>query len=242
MAAWVADQAKGVSAVVLDPYTGEILRRGDLSVLRRERLRGHRGGRPRPLHRPGRLGGLRARLRLQDADRHRRPGDRHRRRWPPSSTTPEPSSWTAAGPRSTTPTARRWACMRARGRHRLLAERRRRQGRPGAGADARRRLGHAPRGLAPDRASASQTGHRRRRRGGRARPRSGDHAVARDRPRQRRLRAGRRRDPDPARGRLLGHGQRRHARQPPRRPGDRRHAGRGVRPRPGHRPGAQPRS
>ena len=38
LAAWVADKAKSVSAVVMDPYTGEIYAEATVPVLRRERL------------------------------------------------------------------------------------------------------------------------------------------------------------------------------------------------------------
>ena len=52
--------------------------RGDLSLVRRQRLPRDRRDRPDPLHRPGRQLRLRARFGLQDADRDRRPRDRDR--------------------------------------------------------------------------------------------------------------------------------------------------------------------
>ena len=45
LAAWIADKAKSVSAVVMDPYTGRDLRRGHLSVLRRQPVPRGRDGR-----------------------------------------------------------------------------------------------------------------------------------------------------------------------------------------------------
>ena len=74
---WIADRAKRVSAVVMDPYTGEVYAYGELPVLRRERLPGDRGRGARPVRRPARVHRLRAGLRVQDADRDRGPRRRH---------------------------------------------------------------------------------------------------------------------------------------------------------------------
>ena len=78
LAAWVADKAKRASAVVMDPYTGEIYADGHLPVVRRQRLQGDRGERPGALHRPGRVERLRAGLGVQDDDRGGRPDERAR--------------------------------------------------------------------------------------------------------------------------------------------------------------------
>ena len=55
------------------PVQRRDLRRGELSVVRRERLQGDRGDEPVALHRPGRVERLRAGLGLQDDDRGGRP-------------------------------------------------------------------------------------------------------------------------------------------------------------------------
>ena len=81
---------------------------------------------------------------------------------------------------------------------RLLAQHRRREGRPGPRADDARGLDDPPRGLDAARLRAPD-GHRRRRRGPRARQRPVDHRLAPDRPRERLVRPGRGGHPDPAR-------------------------------------------
>ena len=106
LAAWIADKAKSVSAVVMDPYTGEIFAEAtypsydanDYGATRREG--------PGAVHRPDRLERLRARIRVQDDDRGRGPRDQddHARRR--GSRTPASSSWTAATPMWTTRTTR----------------------------------------------------------------------------------------------------------------------------------------
>ncbi len=85
-----------------------------------------------------------------------------------------------------------------RGRDRLLAQRRRREGRARARTDDRRR--HPPSSTRSGRrlGFGRPTGHRRRRRGPRPRQRPGDQPMAPDRPRQRLVRPGRRGHPDPA--------------------------------------------
>ena len=80
LAAWAADQAKSVSAVVMDPYTGEVLAEATYPSYDAQRLPGDRGRRPQPVHRPDRQLRLRARLGVQDADRDRRPRDPRRSR------------------------------------------------------------------------------------------------------------------------------------------------------------------
>ena len=47
LAAWVADKAKSVSAVVMDPYTGEVYAEATVPVVRRQRLPPDRGRRHR---------------------------------------------------------------------------------------------------------------------------------------------------------------------------------------------------
>ena len=67
LATWVADKAKSVSAVVMDPYTGEIYAEAtDPGYDANTTARSPHG--TRALHRPGRQRGLRARLGVQDAD------------------------------------------------------------------------------------------------------------------------------------------------------------------------------
>ena len=106
LAAWAADQAKSVSAVVIDPYTGEVLAEATYPSYDGNDYQADRDRRPEPLHRPGRQLRLRAGVGVQDAD-----GDRRRSRRRPSrprrrSRTSGRSSSTAAGPTSTTRTTR----------------------------------------------------------------------------------------------------------------------------------------
>ena len=58
-----------MSAVVMDPYTGEIYAEATLPVVRRQRLPRGRGVGSGALHRPGRVERLRAGLGVQDDDR-----------------------------------------------------------------------------------------------------------------------------------------------------------------------------
>ena len=184
------------------------LRDGDLPVVRRQRLQGDRGERPGTLHRPDRVDGLRAGLRVQDDDRGGRPGGRAPSRRRPGSRTSGRSASTTARPRSTTPTARGWAGCRSRTASPIRATwwpPRSPSGSARRPANRRRilhdmwlRLGYGT----ADR-------DRRRRRGRRPGPRPGRDPVARDRPRQRRLRAGRRGHADPAGDGLRGADERR---------------------------------
>ena len=152
-----------------------------------------RGRGPGPFHRPDRLQGLRARVRLQDADRHRRPRVRHGRRWP--------TKINDTGTLEARRRARRkiddadhvaMGSMTFEDADRLLAQRRRGEGRRSVWR--RRRAGshRSARHVAQARLRRP-TGDRRRGRGRGHRARSGRADVARDRPRQRSLRAGRRR-------------------------------------------------
>ena len=85
------------------------LRDGDLSVVRRQRLQVDRRQGSVALHRPDRVGGLRARLGVQDDDRGGGADEGHRDRVDAGSRTSARCASTRAGPRSTTPTARGWA-------------------------------------------------------------------------------------------------------------------------------------
>ena len=106
LAAWAADKAKSVSAVVMDPYTGEVLAEATYPSYDANDYQAIAAIDPIALHRPGRQLRLRARLGLQDADRDRRPRDARPSRRRRRSRTSGPSSSTAAGPTSTTPTTR----------------------------------------------------------------------------------------------------------------------------------------
>ena len=210
------------------------LRDGDLSVVRRQRLQGDRRDRPRAVHRPDRLDGLRARLGVQDDDRGRRAVERDghaedpdqgRRDAPPRQGQDEDRRRRPQG----------HGLDDVRGRRRLLAQRRRRQGRARPRQDHPRVVGDPLRHVAAARLRRADR-DRPRRRGRRHRPRPGAHQVARDRPRQRRVRPGRRGHPDPAGDGVRGADQRRHARPAARRQGDRRRRGRArAAPRGGHR-------
>ena len=90
------------------------LRRGHVSVVRRQRLPSDRGQSARTLHRPGRVERLRAGLGVQDDDRDDGPGSRHGHAGRRGSRTSARCGWTAAERRSTTPTARAWAGSRSR--------------------------------------------------------------------------------------------------------------------------------
>ena len=73
LAAYIADKAKSVSAVVMDPYTGEIYAQATYPSYDANALPRHRRGRPGALRRPDRVARLRAGLGVQDDDRRRRP-------------------------------------------------------------------------------------------------------------------------------------------------------------------------
>ena len=106
------------------------LRRGDLPVVRRQRL--SRRSRPptRPLHRPGRVARLRAGLGVQDDDRDRGPGGGHghaaRRKIKDIGTLKLDGGKTQDRQRR----PQGHGLDHVRGRHRLLPQRRRGQGRP----------------------------------------------------------------------------------------------------------------
>ena len=69
--------AKSVSAVVMDPYTGEVYAEATYPSYDANDYRGVAAKDAGPVHRSGRLQRLRAGLGLQDDDRHRRPRARH---------------------------------------------------------------------------------------------------------------------------------------------------------------------
>ena len=129
LAAWVADRALSVSAVVMDPYTGRDLRPRDVSLVRRQRLPGHRVVGQVAVHGPDREQRLRAGLRVQDGDRRVRAregrgeaGHDHQRL-----TGPGPRQGPRPGDERGSPGP---GPDPVRGRDRLLAQRRRGEGRP----------------------------------------------------------------------------------------------------------------
>ena len=163
LAAWIADEAKSVSAVVHGPVYGRGVRRGDVPVVRRQRLQGDREGAPQRVHRPGRLERLRARVGVQDDDR----GDRARGGTVTRTTPHQGRRHAASRSRRVQDRQRRsqgHGLDHVRGRDRLLAQRRRGQGR--AGTRRRRPSGvdDAVRHVAHARLRAEDR-HRRRRRG-----------------------------------------------------------------------------
>ena len=116
------------------PLHGRGRRLRELPLVRRQRLPGHRGRGPRRLRRPDRVHGLRARLRVQDDDRHRRAGRRDG-----DHEVEDQGHRDAAARRRPRPGRRRRPQGDGRddlrGRDRLLAQRGRRQGRPQAPQD-----------------------------------------------------------------------------------------------------------
>ena len=206
LAAWVADKAKSVSAVVMDPYTGEIYAEATVPAYDANEYRAIAAAAPERfidpvvsnVYEPGSVFKMMtATAALETGNVTSRPGSRTSAR----------CGSTRAGPRSTTLTARAWAGCRSRTPSRSRATSSRQRSRwvsefdPGVVRDPLRRwLSSA---TAPDR-------HRCRRRG---RPASCAtrriSAVAPDRPRQRRLRAGRGGHTDPARHGVRGDGERR---------------------------------
>ena len=200
------------------------LRDGDLSVVRRQRLQGDRRDGPVAVHRPDRVGRLRAGLRVQDDDRGGRADEGHRdpvdpdqgRRHAPARQGPDQD-------RRRRPQGD--GLDDVRGRRRLLAQRGRRQGRARARQVDQGIVGDPVRHVDAARLRPADR-DRRRGRGRRARPRPGHHRLAPDRPRQRRVRTGRGGDADPARDGLRGPGQRRDARPAARRQVGRRPRGR----------------
>ena len=189
--------APSVSAVVMDPYTGEIFAWATLPVLQRQRLPAIAAADPGRFVDPIVSRRLRARLGVQDAHRRRGARDGGRRRWRRRSTTPARCGSTAARRRSTTRTARAWAWMTfkdaiAYSRNVVAAKVALSLGRHDSGV--RSVLTDVePAGLRRD------DRHRRRQRGRRPRAGPGHDAVAPDRPRERRVRPGRRGDSDAAR-------------------------------------------
>ena len=165
-------------------------RRDDLSVVRRQRLPADRGRRPQPVHRPDRQLRLRARLGLQDAHRDRGPRDPHGHDPDEDQGHGHPQAARAHPHRRRRPQGPRLDDVR--GRRGLLAQRRRGEGRAGAGQEHPPVVGDPPLGLGEDGLRVEDR-DRPRRRGGRHRPRPDDHPVAADRPRERGVRPGRRR-------------------------------------------------
>ena len=123
------------------------------------------------------------------------------------------------------------------GRDRVLAQRRRRQGRAEARAHDGRGGAQAVLDLDPPRVRGEDR-PRRRPRGRRPAARPGQDAMAPDRPRQRRVRPGRRGDPDAARAVVRGDGQRRRAGAAAPRQAGRHRGGRAGVARPGDEPEA----
>ena len=223
LATWIADRAKRVSAVVMDPYSGEIYAYGSYPSYDANDYQAVGATEPgrfvdplvSTVYEPGSVFKMMtATAALGDGTvthgdevqgrRHapaRRRQDEDRQREPPGHGRHE-----------------------VQGRDRLLAQRRRCQGRPEARAHDRRGGAQAVLDLDPPRVRV-QDRPRRRPRGRRPAARPGHDQVAPDRPRQRRVRPGRRGDADAARAVVRGDGQRRRARAAaPRQAG--RHPGR----------------
>ena len=80
MAAWIADRRKTVSAVVMDPYTGEVYAEATYPSYDANDYRAIAATDAGALHRPDRRRGLRAGLGVQDDDRRGRAGARGRSR------------------------------------------------------------------------------------------------------------------------------------------------------------------
>ena len=194
--------------------------RGELPVVRRERLPDGRPGGPQGVHRPDRVVRLRAGVGVQDVHGPGRPREGH-----DQPVDPDPRLGLALARPRAGPDLR---CRPARDgvhgspRHRgLLAERRGGPDRARAGEYDRQGLQGPGRDLDPPRVRAEDR-CRPGRRGPRPGPRPGAQALEPGRPRQRVVRPGRRRHPAPARHGLRGDGQRRDARHPARRARDRR--------------------
>ena len=234
LAAWVADDAKSVSAVVMDPYTGEVYAEATFQ-LRRQRLpRDRRQAPDASSTRSSRR--LRARLRVQDDDRDRRPRDRRghlstqdqRHRHAPARRGQDQG-------RRRGPQGMGWMTFEdgvAYSRNVVAAK-----VALGLGKTTRAVVGDPLRHVAQARLRRADR-HRRRRRGRPASCATRPHAVAPDRPRQRRLRPGRRRHADPARDGLRDADQRRDADPAARRQGGRRRRRSIGRPAPGSSAGA----
>ena len=109
LAAWIADRAKRVSAVVMDPYTGEVVAYASYPSYDANDYQAIAADGPRAVRRPDRVHRLRARVGVQDADRDGGAGRRHRDDEDEAHATPASCGSTAAGRTSTTPTTRRWA-------------------------------------------------------------------------------------------------------------------------------------
>ena len=73
LSAWIADRAKRVSAVVLDPYSGEVYAYASYPSFDANDYQAIAARGAGAVHRPDRVHGLRARIRVQDDDRRRRP-------------------------------------------------------------------------------------------------------------------------------------------------------------------------
>ena len=184
-------------------------RAGHVSLVRRQRLPDGRSNRSVTLHRPDRQFRVRARVGLQDADRHRRAGngDGHDededqgRRDAQARRRPDPC-------RRCRPQGQRDDDVRGRGR--LVAQRRRGEGRPRPRRYDRRVVGDPARHVVAD-GVRPEDGNRCLRRGPRPRQRSDDLRLAPDRPCERGVRAGHRGHADPARRIVFRDGQRRDA-------------------------------
>ena len=205
--------------------------RGELPVVRRERLPDGRPGGPQGVHRPDRVVRLRAGLGVQDVHRAGRSREGH-----DQPVDPDPRLGLAlARPRRGPDLRRRPARDGLHGgpRHRgLLAQRRGGPDRARAGQHDGEGVQAPGRDLDPPRVRPEE---RRRpgRRGPGHGPRPGAQALEPGRPRERVVRPGRRGHPAPARHGLRGDGQRRDARHPPRRARGRRPRRRARRPRAG---------
>ena len=195
LAAWIADKAKRVSAVVMDPYTGEVYAMASYPSFDANDFKAIAATDPSRFVNPLVVERLRTRFRVQDDDRA---AALQAGTVTPSTMIKDTGTLRldGAGPRSMTPTARAMGWMTfqdgvAYSRNVVAAKVALGLGKTTTASARRSTHVDPPRLRQADR-------HRRRRRGLRHRAQPGDHPVARDRPGQRGVRSGRSGHPDPA--------------------------------------------
>ena len=212
------------------PVHGRGARVRQLPVVRRQRLPGDRRDEPGPLRGPTGLDRLRARLGVEDADRDggARCRDRHARHQDPGHRDAGAGPWPGEGERRRPQGDGHDA---VRGRHRVFAQRRRRQGVDHARQDHGPGRGPPGRHVALARPRLADR-DRRGQRGQRPGSRSRGEPVAPDRPCERVVRSGRGSDPGTAAPVVLGDAQRRLPGPAARRGFDRQPGHRADRPRP----------
>ena len=168
LSAWIADRAKRVSAVVMDPYTGEVYAYASYPSYDANQYQALAADDPGVFVDPIVVDGLRARLGVQDAHRDGGAGQRGRQAEDHAHRLRDP-------PRRQRTRARRRRRPQGDGPHdvrecgRVLAQRRRGEGRAEARPDDRRLRRAAVPDVAPDGLRLAD-GDRRRERGRRDRP------------------------------------------------------------------------